>query len=102
MSKPLKVFKILTNALFVICAVIFTYLIVDVTSGILNNPSNEWGIVALLLFFIFAIPVTIYLAIYSIIMIVKKRYRLYDLIFGLIYIICYASLILVPLILNLI
>ena len=97
MSKKLKVFKFLSNAILLICAVIFAYYVVDVTIGILNDPSNGWGAVGLLIFFIYAIPVTLYCLVYGIIMLAKKRYKWYDLVIGLFYLISYASLILAPL-----
>ena len=97
MSKKLKVFKIISNAILLICAVIFAYYVVDVASGILADPSNGLGVIGLLAIFIYAIPVTLYCLVYGIIMLVKKRYKWYDLVIGLLYLISYASLILAPL-----
>ena len=96
MSKKLKVFKIITNAIFVIAIAFFTYITIEVCYDMLNVEYGGLAILASLAILIYAIPVTLYCIVYGIVMIAKKRYKWYDLVIGLLYLISYASLILVP------
>ena len=96
----MKIFKIISNVIFLICAVFFAYISIDVAYNMLQVENGGLAVLGSVIFFIYGAPVMLYFVIYTIIMIVKRKSNLFDLICGLLFILSYASLLVVPAIIS--
>ncbi len=96
MSKALKIYKIISNVLLLICSAFFAYIAVSLTI-------KHGGLALLLSIMIYipcGAPVVLYAIIYNIVMGIIKKYSVFDGITLVLLILAYASLLLAPIIVN--
>ncbi len=96
----MKIFKIISNVIFLICAVFFAYISIDVAYNMLQVENGGFAVLGSVIIFIYGAPVALYFVIYTIIMLVKRKYNLFDVISGVLFVLSYASLLAVPSIIS--
>ena len=96
----MKIFKIISNVLLLICSAFFAYVTVSSVHTMLTEEMGGLAILITLSVMIYSIPVILYGIIYNIVMGVKKKHTFFDGITLVILILTYASLLVAPLIVN--
>ena len=91
MTKKFMLFKIISNLIFAIFAIFFAYYSIDAI--IVNNGLHA---MQLLGYAIYTVPVIIYFSVYVTIIFTSKKYNVYDLIIGSIFILTWFTLITLP------
>lgn len=96
----MKVFKIISNVLLLICSAFFAYITISSVHTMLTEEMGALAILITLSIMVYSIPAILYGIIYNIVMGVKKKYTFFDGITLVILILTYASLIVAPIIVN--
>lgn len=96
----MKVFKIIANVIFLICAAYFAYVSFDVVHTMLTQEAGGLAVLGSIAIMVYGSPAVILAIIYNIVMGVTKKYSVFDGITLVLLIIAYASLLLAPIIVN--
>ena len=100
MSKALKIYKIISNVLLLICSAFFAYITISSVHTMLTEEMGGLAILITISIMAYGVPAILYAIIYNIVMGIKKKYTFFDGITLAIFLICYASLLVAPIIVN--
>ena len=98
MTKKAIIIRSIVAGILIALSVFFVWCIVDCIHSILNVDWGGLAIIALIAYFIYAIPVFLFVVIYQIVMLVKRKFFIFDFIASIIFVLSWLSLYLVPLI----
>ncbi|MBO5852088.1 MAG: hypothetical protein J6R29_07130 [Clostridia bacterium] len=96
----MKIFKIIANLIFLICATYFAYVSIDVVQTMLTEEFGGFAVLGSIAIMVYGSPAIILSIIYNVFMGVTKKYSLFDGITLALLVIAYASLLVAPLVVN--
>ncbi len=100
MSKKFKIFRIIQSVILFILSAFLIYCIADSVYQTLNVEMGGLSVLGLILISLYTLPVLLYVIIFEIVMLCKKKFYVLEFIASIIFIVCWASLYIVPVILS--
>jgi len=98
MTKKSIIIRSIIAGILIAIAAFFVWCTVDCIHSILNV---EWGgltIIALIAYFVYAIPIVLFVAIYQIVMFVKKKFFVVDFIASIVFVFSWLLLFFAPIV----
>ncbi len=102
MSKKSIIIRSIISAILFIIAGFLIYVNVDVAYNILYVENGGWSVIASILFFAYFSPVVLITIIYQLVLLIKKKFFIFDFIASILFILSWASLLIIPKIIDLI
>ncbi len=102
MSKKAIIIRSIIAGILTLASLFLIYVNVDVAYNILYVENGGWSVIASVLFFAYFSPLVLITFIYQLILLIKKKFFIYDFVASILFILSWASLLIVPKIIDLI